>query len=260
MKKSNTILWMGLLLIVSFCSCSNENVTSSKLLQKTIETSEEGRQETTLFTYNGSEIINVDSPNKRTDFTYTDGLITKIVVLYKATKILETTDYSYISGKLVQVVAQGRFVINYKHIDDQTISYERFLWSTDEQQVKEYHGVLKVENGNLLEDKRTYDNTSAGMIKKNNRTFKYDQNINPMSGIRGFDKLLSFDDLMSNNNSLMNIVEDSISYSSDQVTSSAKLHTTVFKYDGSGYPIEKVCETVPLQSGKTGYLKTEYFY
>jgi hypothetical protein len=40
--------------------------------------------------------------------------------------------------------------------------------------LKEYHGVLSVENGNLMYDKRIFDNVRR-LIVKNNRTFKYDQ-------------------------------------------------------------------------------------
>ncbi len=260
MKKSKNIFWIVSLFIVAFYSCSNEDVRSAKLLQKMVETSEDGLSKTTFFTYDGNKIMMIDSPFSQADFTYTDGLISKIVVLNKKTKALETIEYSYVLRNLVQVESLGKYVIKYTHKSDKMISYERFSTITNNQLVKEYHGVLTVENGNLTYDQRIFDNVEEGLIAKNSRTFKYDQKINPMSGIFGFDKLLTCDDLMSINNSLMNIIEDSIIYPNDQITSSAKMYTSFFKYDVAGYPLEKVSETALLPNGKRGYLKTQYFY
>jgi hypothetical protein len=47
-----------------------------------VETTEDGLSETT-FAYDGNKITSINSPNSRTDFTYTDGLISKIVLLNK---------------------------------------------------------------------------------------------------------------------------------------------------------------------------------
>lgn len=248
------------LFIIAFYSCSNENVSSQKLLQKMVETTEDGLSETTLFAYDGNKITSINSPNSTTDFTYTDGLISKIVLMNKKNKVKEIIEYSYDLGNLVQVESEGKYIIKYIHNPDKTIAYERFLSTTNNQIRKEYHGILSIENGNLMYDKRIFDNVKEGLIVKNNRTFKYDQKINQMLDIFGFEKLLTCDDLMSVNNSLMRIVEDSTIYPNDQITSSAKMHITFFKYDVAGYPIEKVSETALLSNGKTGYLKTEYFY
>jgi hypothetical protein len=65
------------LFIIAFYSCSNENVSSQKLLQKMVETTEDGLSETT-FAYDGNKITSINSPNSRTDFTYTDGLISRL--------------------------------------------------------------------------------------------------------------------------------------------------------------------------------------
>jgi hypothetical protein len=86
MKKIKNIFWMLSLFIIAFYSCSNENVSSQKLLQKMVETTEDGLSETTFFAYDGNKITSINSPNSRTDFTYTDGLISKIVLLNKLTR------------------------------------------------------------------------------------------------------------------------------------------------------------------------------
>lgn len=260
MKKSKNIFWIVSVFTVAFYSCLSENDSSTKLLQKMVETLEGGTSEKTLFTYNGNKIVSIDGVHQRSDFTYTDGLITRIAVSNKTTKILETIDYTYLAGKLVQVESLGKYITKYSHNTDKTISYERFSLGANHQKVKEYHGVLTLENGNYTDDKRTLDNVGAGLIVKNSRTFKYDKKINPMSGIIGFDKLLNYDELMSSNNSLLNVVEDSTTYPNEQATSSAKMHTSIFKYDTDDYPIEKFSQTALLHSGNWGSLKTEYFY
>jgi hypothetical protein len=58
-----------------------------------VETTEDGLSETTLFSYDGNKITSINSPS-RTDFTYTDGLVSKIVLLNKKNKIKEIIEYS----------------------------------------------------------------------------------------------------------------------------------------------------------------------
>ncbi|MDZ4330288.1 MAG: hypothetical protein U0945_06860, partial [Flavobacterium sp.] len=70
------------------------------MLKKVVETSENGTSETTVYTYNGTEIVSIDGVQKRSDFTYTDGLITKTVILNKTNQLSETIEYSYLVGKL----------------------------------------------------------------------------------------------------------------------------------------------------------------
>jgi hypothetical protein len=82
MKKNQKYILDAITFIIAFYSCSNENVSSQKLLQKMVETTEDGLSETT-FAYDGNKITSINSPNSRTDFTYTDGLISKIVLLNK---------------------------------------------------------------------------------------------------------------------------------------------------------------------------------
>jgi hypothetical protein len=45
--------------------------------RKLVETAADGTSTTTLFKYNGDEIATIDGIWSRTDFNYTNGLITK---------------------------------------------------------------------------------------------------------------------------------------------------------------------------------------
>jgi hypothetical protein len=74
-----------------------------------VETTEDGLSETTFFAYDGNKITSINSPS-RTDFTYTDGLISKIVL--NKTNVKEIIEYSYDLGNLVQVESEGKYVIN----------------------------------------------------------------------------------------------------------------------------------------------------
>ena len=260
MKISKKVVCLIVIFNLTLFSCSKVDDKSVKLLQKIVETSKEGLPETTMFTYRGNEIVNIDGTLKSTDFKYKDGLITRIDVLNKATKVLETINYSYVEGKLVQAESLGNYIIKFSHNTDKTISYERFSLGANHQKVREYQGVLTFENGNYTDDKRTLDNVGFGIIMKSIRTFKYDKKINPFSVILGFDVLLNYDECLSKNNNLSIVFIDSTTLPGNKITSSATMSSSNFKYDADGYPIEKLSETALLPNGNKGYMKTEYFY
>ena len=258
MKKTKYIFLVLSILLLTLYSCSNDNDDSVKLLKKVVETSEEGNSETTLYTYNGTEIVSIDGAQKRTDFTYTDGLITKTVTLNKTNQLLETIEYSYLEGKLVEVESLANYRINYIHNSDKTVSYERFTISGN-QQVKEFHGTLYFENENFIKEERILDNTAVGVTSNYSITFDYDSKNNPLYNVLGYKKLLDHMETISSNNSLINTVFATTT-NGDQVLSSANFYKSSFKYDSENYPTERVSETAILVNGNTGYLKTQYFY
>jgi hypothetical protein len=259
MKKTKNIFWVLSIFVLTLYSCSNDNDDSVKLLKKVVETSEEGTSETALFTYNGNEIVRIDGAQKRTDFTYTDGLITKIVALNKTNELLETNAYSYLEGKLVEVESLGNYRIKYIHNSDKTVSYQKFTIGSGNQEVKEFHGILYFENENLIKEERTLDNTAVGVTSNYSISFDYDSNKNPLYNVLGYKKLLDHMETISSNNSLINTVIATIT-NGDQVLSSANFYKSSFKYDSENYPTERVSETAILANGNTGYLKTQYFY
>lgn len=258
MKKTKSIFWLLSIFLLTLYSCSNDNDDTVKLLKKVVETPEEGTPETTLFTYNGTEIVSIDGTQKRTDFTYADGLISKTITLNKTNQLLETIEYSYLNGKLSEVESLGNYRIKYIHNSDKTVSYERFMISGN-QQVKEFHGTLSFENENLIKDERILDNTNAGVISNYSVSFDYDANKNPLFYVKGFTELLNQNEKISLNNSVISTVITSVS-KDDQITSSAHLYKSSYMYDLDNYPTERVSETAIFANGNTGYLKTEYFY
>lgn len=258
MKKTKNIFWVLSIFLLTLYSCSNDNDDSLKLLKKVVETSENGTSETTVYTYNGTEIVSIDGVQKRTDFTYTDGLITKRVILNKANQLLETIEYSYLVGKLVEVESLGNYRINYIHNTDKTVSYERFRISGN-QQVKEFHGTLYFENENLIKNERILDTMPVGITSSESITFDYDAKNNPLYNVLGYKNLLDHMETISSNNSLINTVIATTT-NGDQVLSVANFYKSSFKYDSENYPTERVSETAILANGNAGYLKTQYFY
>lgn len=258
MKKTKNIFWVLSIFLLTLYSCSNDNDDSLKLLKKVVETSENGTSETTVYTYNGTEIVSIDGAEKRTDFTYTDGLITKTVILNKTNQLSETIEYSYLVGKLVEVESLGNYRINYIHNTDKTVSYERFRISGN-QQVKEFHGTLYFENENLIKNERILDTMPVGITSSESITFDYDAKNNPLYNVLGYKNLLDHMEAISSNNSLINTVIATTT-NGDQVLSVANFYKSSFKYDSENYPTERVSETAILANGNTGYLKTQYFY
>lgn len=259
MKNKIVLLLFLSFFVLTLTSCTNDSHESFKLLIKVVETTDKGTSKTFLYAYNGSQIASIDGSQDRTDFTYTDGLISKMVTLNKINQLIESTEYSYLKGKLMRVVSLGNYKINYIHNSDKTVSYEKFTLGSGNEEIKEYHGILYFDNENLIKEERTYDNTPVGVDSKYSISFDYDAKKNPLFNVLGFKELLNQNDKISINNTVISTVITSVS-KDDQITSSAKFYTNSFKYDLDNYPIERVSENAVATNGNVGYLKSEYFY
>jgi hypothetical protein len=85
---------------------------------------QDGTSTTTLFKYNGDEIATIDGIGSRTDFNYTNGLITKIVTIDKATQGSKTLEYSYNTDQLI-LLSPNNYVIKYTYNLDDTVSMKK---------------------------------------------------------------------------------------------------------------------------------------
>jgi hypothetical protein len=257
MDKINKFWFLSVVLVL-FYSCANDKNGDVKLLAKLIETAEDGTKITTLFTYKGNEIVSTDNSKEHSDYTYTNGLITKVVTTKKSEQSKITVVYTYDKDKLISLKSSDKFIINYYYNADGSVTYENFSIDDKEQQIKKHHGILSFKNGNLVKDVRILDDTKASIISKNEVSYEYDSKKNPYHNVLGFDKLLNQYHFVSVNNSLISVVESSITNTiDDQIISSAKFYKSAFQYDDSSYPTEQITEN---SSGNLGYLKSEYFY
>jgi hypothetical protein len=259
MKNKIVLLLFFSFFVFTLTSCTNDTDESFKLLTKVLETTNKGTSQTYLYAYNGNQIVSIDGSQDRTDFTYADGLISKMVTLNKTNQLREITEYSYLKGKLVRVLSFGNYKINYIHNSDKTVSYERFTLDSGNEEIKEYHGILYLDNENLIKEERIYNNTPVGVDSKYSFSFDYDTKKNPLFNVLGFRELLNINDKISKNNTVISTVITSVS-KEDQITSSAYLYKNSFTYDLDNYPTERVSENTVATNGNVGYLKTEYFY
>ncbi|SDW82343.1 hypothetical protein [Flavobacterium degerlachei] len=259
MKKRLNIVLILCSVLAVFCSCSKDKDENMKFLKQLVETSADGTSTTTDFTYNGEEIKSIDGVKQHTDFSYMDGLITKIVVLDKTNKTVNTIEYNYLRGKLVSAKSSDNYIIKYTANSDNSIAYERFDINAEDKEVKIYHGTLYFEKNNFIKDQRTFDNAPSGVSITYTASFEYDAKSNPFHSIMGYEKLLDHNDIISANNSLISVITNSSSQN-DQVISSANFYKSTFKYDEDGYPTEKISEAVMPVNGNSEYKKSEYFY
>lgn len=259
MKSRKVLRLLLSFIVLLFVSCFKDEDDNFKLVQKVIETAANGNTETFLYKYNGNQLVTIDGALERTNFTYTDRLITKMVISNKTTQVAETIEYSYLLGKLVKLVSVGNYIIKYNAINDKTILIEKFLLRAGNVEIKEYHGTLQIAKGNLISEERIYDNTPAGEESKYSISYEYDTRKNPFYNITGFKELWNQNDKISVNNNVRSAVITSTTKGT-QITSSASLYSNNYKYDADNYPKERVSESTLLRNGVAGYLKADYFY
>lgn len=248
------------ILVLVLASCTKDGGSDARLIKKLVEISADNSTTTTLFAYKGNEIVKTDNEKQHVDYTYANGLIAKIVTKDKSSQQSVVAELTYDKDRLIQIKSSDNYVVKYTHNADETVSYQKTKLNDKKEEIKVYHGVLYFKNKNLLKDKRTLDDSPAGTVSTYNVSYESDSQKNSFSNILGFDKLLDQNDLISVNNSYIGVVESNVMSADDQISSSANFYKSIFVYDKEGYPIEKVAEAAMPQNGKSGYLKTQYFY
>ncbi|GGA81602.1 hypothetical protein GCM10008015_22970 [Flavobacterium palustre] len=256
MRKLNRIFFFITIVAVLFSSCSNEKEVKGKNFVKIIESTENGISENSVFTYNQNQLLSSDNSKERIDYTYTDGLITKIVKYNKQNQLSVTLQYTYQEDKLIKVISSDDYVIYYTHQNSETILYEKYKINTQNQEQKVQHGTLFFKNKNLIKIERTFDNVDEGVLSTSKTTYEYDTYNNPYYAILGYSQLLDNASLISKNNVVLTVVETKV-VNGGEVITSANLYPTTFKYDADNYPTEQVSES---SVSNPNYLKIQYLY
>lgn len=257
MKRIFKVCFLAVMMVL-FYSCANDKNTEGKLLTKLTVTLEDSSTISSALTYKDNEIVSTDNSAEHLDYTYSNGLITKIIRKNKSDQSQISTSFTYDKDKLVQVKSSDGSVINYVHSTNESVSYDCFVVNNKEEQKKQYHGVLTFFKGNLVKDNRVLDDTKVNLVTKIDISYEYDTKKNPYANIKGFEKLLNQNEIISVNNVMLSVVENSTTNTKeDQIMSSAKMHKSSFKYDNDGYPKKQISENSKTNSG---YLKSEYFY
>ncbi len=263
MKKTNKFIGLVLLFIITFCSCTNESVdpVQVQLLKKIVEVSVDGSSSTTLLTYDGNKIVNIDKFDTVSTFYYTGGLITKIVELDKTNQHLNTSEYFYSGGLLTKITSSDNYVLNYIHNTDGSVSYEKLTKDSNNNDVKIYHGTLYFQGENLVKDDRVFDDAGIGVLSKKSISLAYDSKNNALHNILGFHKLLDYSKIISLNNSTNSAEISEIKYiDTDQVISAMNIYKSKYEYNSNGYPTEIISENFVFGGNDSNHLKSQLFY
>lgn len=261
MKRLNKIV-LALSILVTLYSCTNETVSQNQfvLLQKVVEVANDGTSTTTLLHYNGNKIVSIDGAAKRSNFTYTNDLITKIIEFDKKSQIENTLDYTYFEGKLLKVNSSNNYVINFVHNANGTVSYEKVTKDSSNNSILIFSGILYFQNENVTKDERIIYDAGVGVLRKNSATLEYDYKNNPLKNIEGYSKLLDHFNSISSNNTVSIFEVSSDEYKEGQVTSSAHIDKMSYKYDGQDYPVEMVSNISIFGNETIDTIKSSLYY
>jgi hypothetical protein len=261
MKKVKEIVGMLIVVLVTLCSCTADPIEQNLLLKRIVEISVDGSTNTTTLIYNDNKIVNIDKVDQLLKFYYTDDLITKLETRDKTTQKLSTLDYTYTKEKLTQIISSENYVINYVHNNDGTVSYEKLIKDSSRVQIKNYHGILYFQNGNLVKDDKTIDDAGSGFLAKNTFSIEYDSKKNALKNILGFDKLLNYSEPISSNNGVIrNEVSSVTDIVNNQTTSSINRIDSKYSYNSLDYPTEIVSENIVFGGSNSKHLKSQLFY
>lgn len=263
MKTTKKLIVLALVFLITLSSCTNENVdpVPVQLLKKIVEVSVDGSSNTTLLTYDGNKIVNIDQLNIFSEFYYTGDLITKIVVSDKTNQHVNTLQYYYSDGLLTRISSSDNYVLNYIHNTDGSVSYEKLTKDSNNNEVKIYHGTLYIQSGNLVKDHRFLDDAGTNVLVENIKSFEYDLKNNALYHILGYNKLLDYSKTISINNSISNSEISSVKHiDDDQVISAINSYKSKYQYDSMGYPTEIVSENTIFGGNDSQHLKSLLFY
>jgi hypothetical protein len=263
MKKANIIIGILSVFLITLSSCSNENIdqTQVQLLKKVVEVSVDGTSNTTLLSYDGNKIVNIDKFDKHSEFYYTGDLITKIIESDKTNQHVNTVQYLYLNGQLSKITSSDNYVINYIHNSDGTVSYEKLTKDSQNNDVRINHGTLYFQSGNLIKDDKFLDDAGQGILAKNSISLEYDYKNNALNNILGFEKLLNYSKTISSNNDVASTETSYVKHlAEDQVVSSIKMYSNKYTYNLNGYPTVIVSEKLLFGGQNSNHLKSVLFY
>ncbi|NRT11442.1 hypothetical protein [Flavobacterium sp. 14A] len=259
MKKSKGVIGLFIVFISLIFACSGENQSEASLVKKVVETTEDGKETATVYTYEGDLIKTIDAVATLTTFTYTQDLITKKSVLDKKSKKTVITTYTYDKDQLLEAKTASNGVI-YTQKGKDTISFEHYDLDADNKQKVLFTGLLIFEKGNLAKEERTTVSNDGKTVEKETVDYEYDDKVNPLAAAKGFVNLLDYKEIASANNVTIIAVTNS-KKEGDQEISAANLYMYSYTYDEKGKrPTEQITSDVRPQNGKSGALKTTYFY
>ena len=233
------------------CSDDDSNSTNQEnavLVKKMIDTDEDGTY-TNILTYDGNKIISmVGTDGSTTEYTYTNGLLSKEETTYDSA-IYEKTTYEYNSNnKLVSSTfyeyaddANAYAVKSvYTYNSDNTITATTYKGDENSQTELSGTRTITMTNGNIIKYSVLYDGTTVPVVT----TRTYDTKNNPFKNVFAYDVMV-LAALEGGNNNVLTENVDSLGTPST---------TYEYLYNSDNYPTKATID-------EGGYIyTTEYFY
>jgi hypothetical protein len=241
MKKILCLLSVALLLL---SSCSSDNNESSNLedsvFVKEIAVNYNGKTNTQKISYDENKIKSITfQGGEKTNYTYSDNLITKIEDLDPNGNLLSTMEYKYSNGKIYSClkiindfVPQYKNLTKYIYNEDGTVSYQIYkvnVLNGTEQEKDLISGKLFFKDGNIV--KEEYYSDSVLQIST---LYEYDNKNDNFKNIVGYNLLLN---LMP---SVNNIVKTTTTPKNGAIGTIVNL----YQYNSKGYPVTKMVDVV----------------
>ncbi|TDO68941.1 hypothetical protein EV143_11514 [Flavobacterium chryseum] len=257
MKK---LLYLLSVTLVTLTSCSSDNDTDSPsqadlpLLKKYVITKDGNTTYTGEYIYNENKIVSFSDLNgNKSNYTYTEDLITKIEDINVKGITTLVREYSYSNGKLESVYYKSPYgeaaKIIYTHNQNGTVSYKKyFIELSNGYEEENDTGKFTFKDGNLIKSESFYSDGSP----KELTTKEYDSKNSSNNNVLGRKLLLDY-----SSTSINNLVKETIvTFSGTKSTTTTSVYNIT--YDAKGYAIEstKISETNGTSTTQT----IKYFY
>lgn len=193
--KMKKILLAGLVLL--FCNCSKDNEAqqddslNGTLLKKIVYIDDSGNKEEYSLAYEKNKLTSITLNSNSTQFngnlrlfTYSNDIITKITT-FNNDELYSIEEYNYKNGKVDSYSIDYlkdpyKERTTYTYNTDSSVTFNEFsTYKPTDQESKDATGKLFYDNGNIIK-----------VEKFENVEFEYDNHLNPLKNILGFNLLL----------------------------------------------------------------------
>lgn len=234
-------LFGALALVLTSCSSDDEN-SENLILPKTVTykySDAEGDNDKAVIVYNGNKIVSAGySASDKEVYTYTGDLITKIEDFASEGNISSTNEFTYENGKLkidllTEISGDNTYISKtvYTHNNDGTISYVTYSDVNTIDDNKTSEGVLTYSNGNLVKKTENYKAGSSYI-----KTYEYDTKNSPFKNVLGYNLLIDYDTMATQNN----VTKMTNVYSNGESGGSTSVFTYTYEYNDKEYPVKQV--------------------
>lgn len=237
-------------------SCSSDNNESSNLEEslfvKEIAVEYNGKTNTQKISYDINKIKSITfQSGERTNYTYTDNLITKIENLDVKGSLISAMEYKYLNAKIYSclkinydILPQYKSLTKYIYNEDGSVSYQVYkvnVLNGEEQEKDLVSGKFFFKDGNITKEEYYSDS-----VLEITTLYEYDNKND------NFKNILSYNLLLNLMPSVNNIIKSTTTTKNGFVGTAFNL----YEYNSKGYPTTKMVDVVngkPFSTVKYNY-------